>query len=239
MSPILTALIGLQRLDTAADAIRRRLSEMPAAERDADAHIAAATAGVEAAKAELARNQHERRELEKQVAQVDTRLARFDDHKAAVKTNQEFTALLHEITVAKGEKDAIEEKILLLLEAADGISVAIKSAERVLADATREGDAMRKALAVERTTLAADLDALSADRARDSASLDRAILAKYDQLLKQRRMIAVAPIDGELCTACHVRLRPAVAQQIRRNENIVQCDSCQRILYAPPPKDAA
>ena len=60
------------------------------------------------------------------------------------------------------------------------------------------------------------------------------MLARYEQLLKQRRMIAVAPIDGELCTACHVRLRPAVAQQIRRNDDIVQCDSCQRILYFVP-----
>jgi predicted nucleic acid-binding Zn-ribbon protein len=43
-------------------------------------------------------------------------------------------------------------------------------------------------------------------------------------------------MKNETCTACHVRLRPAVAQQIRRNAEIVQCDSCQRILYfvAPP-----
>ena len=232
MLPTLAALIALQRLDTAADTIRRRLAELPASEREIEAGIVAAGADVEAAKTELTANAHARRELEKQVALVDTRLARFEDHKAAVKTNQEFTALLHEIATAKSEKDAVEEQILILLEAADGISATIKAAEGVLASAKREGDAARAALIAERATIGAELERLTDERLRDMGGLPAAVLGKYDQLLKQRRMIAVAPINGEMCTACHVRLRPAVAQHVRRNEDLVQCDSCQRILYA-------
>ena len=52
-----------------------------------------------------------RRALEKDVAVVDARLSKFEDHKAAVKTNQEYTALLHEIATAKSEKDAVEEHL--------------------------------------------------------------------------------------------------------------------------------
>jgi hypothetical protein len=33
-----------------------------------------------------------------------------------------------------------------------------------------------------------------------------------------------------------MRLRPMVYDQVRRNEDIVQCDYCQRILYYVPPK---
>jgi len=33
------------------------------------------------------------------------------------------------------------------------------------------------------------------------------------------------------CTSCHVRLRPQVFNDIRTNDNLIQCDSCQRILY--------
>jgi predicted nucleic acid-binding Zn-ribbon protein len=237
MSPALSTLVALQQLDTAAEAARRRLAEMPATERELQDRVATSGAAVDAAKARLADNQHARRELEKQVAQVDTRLARFDDHKAAVKTNQEFTALLHEIATAKSEKDAIEEQILLLLEAADGIAAEIKAAEASLAEARRGGDAARKELAVERRKLDEDLARLAHDRAREATAIDPALLAKYDQILKQRRMVAVAPINGELCTVCHVRLRPAVAQNVRRNEDIIQCDSCQRILYYVPKED--
>ena len=36
--------------------------------------------------------------------------------------------------------------------------------------------------------------------------------------------------DG-LCTQCHVRLRPQVYNELRRNESVMQCESCSRILY--------
>ena len=234
MSPTLQALVALQRLDTAADTARRRLADLPAAERDIDSRLTTASAAVDAAKARLAENQQARRELEKQVAVVDTRLAQFEAHKAAVKTNQEFTALLHEIATAKGQKDTIEEQILILLEAADGVTADVKAAERALADAKRDGDTARVALGEERRTLDHELSRLADERKRETAAVQATVLAKYDQILKQRRMLAVAAINGEMCTACYVRLRPAVAQQIRRNEDIIQCDSCQRILYFVP-----
>jgi predicted nucleic acid-binding Zn-ribbon protein len=234
----LASLIALQQLDTAAEAARRRLGEIPSAEQSLDARVTVAAQHLDATKARLAANQHARRELEKQVAQVDSRLSRFEDHKAAVKTNQEFTALLHEIATAKGEKDTVEEQILVLLEEADGIAADIKDAERGLADARRDAESGRAGLSTERQTLDAELARLNSERGREMAAVEKPVLVRYEQLLKQRRMVAVAPIEGERCTACHVRLRPAVAQQVRRNDGIVACDSCQRILFFVPKEPA-
>jgi len=234
MSPLLSTLIAIQQLDTVAEQARRRLSEMPAAELAADTAIAAADAAVAEAKTRLAANQQARRELEKQVAEVDVRLGRFEDHKAAVKTNQEFTALLSEIATAKGSKDALEEQILVLLEDADGIGLDIKAAEQALVTARTEREALRKALDAERVSLDTELRRLAGERADEASKLPAPVLLKYEQILKQRRMVAVVSIDGDVCAACYVRLRPAVAQQVRRNDDIVQCDSCQRILYATP-----
>ena len=38
-----------------------------------------------------------------------------------------------------------------------------------------------------------------------------------------------------MCSVCQVRLRPKVFSTVLRNEAIVQCDSCRRILYYAPP----
>jgi len=46
--------------------------------------------------------------------------------------------------------------------------------------------------------------------------------------------ISMATRDG-LCSTCHVRLRPFVFQQVRQNDSIIQCESCQRVLYWVPP----
>jgi predicted nucleic acid-binding Zn-ribbon protein len=162
---------------------------------------------------------------------VDTRLARFDDHKAAVKTNQEFTALLHEIATAKQEKDGIEEQILVLMETADALSAELKADERALAERKKEAETQRGVLGRERSALEAELARLAHERTGEARGLDTGLIAKYEQLLKQRRGLAVAAMIGETCSACHVRLRPHITQMIRRNDEILACESCQRLLY--------
>jgi predicted nucleic acid-binding Zn-ribbon protein len=239
VNPTLAALVALQRVDTAAENARRRLAEIPSSEREIDSRVEAAGQTAAEAKARLAENQQARRAVEKDVAAVDARLAKFEDHRAAVKTNQEYTALLHEITTAKGDKDALENRVLELLEAADVISAEVREAEAGLQAARQDATSAHQALAAERRDLDAALARLDDERRRESAGFAPPLLAKYDQLLKQRRTVAVAEMSGETCTACHVRLRPSFAQQVRRNDAIVQCDSCQRILYFVPPAPAA
>ena len=233
MLPDLAALVALQQLDTAAETARRRLAELPGAEAAILGQVASAQAVVDEAKGRVAANAHDRRELEKQVAAVDARLSKFDSHKAAVKTNHEYTALLHEIATAKAEKDALEEQILVLMDAGDGIAAEVKAAETALAGVKQQGDVTRAALAAERTMLDGEIARLSGEKVAAAAAVEPATLGRYEQLLKQRRLIAVAAIVGEMCTACHVRLRPAVTQRVRRNVEIITCDNCQRILYFP------
>jgi predicted nucleic acid-binding Zn-ribbon protein len=239
MLPALESLIALQSLDTAADHARRRMAELPAAEQAIALRQEEAASLMDTVKGRIQENQTARRALDKDVAAVDVRLARFDDHKAAVKTNQEYTALLHEIATAKSEKEAIEDRILLLMEAADALAVELKAAEAAAATAKLEGDTERKALLGERASLEQELTRLSGQRARLAAETSPAVFAKYDQILKSRRGLAVVQMVGETCTACHVRLRPQVAQVVRRNEDVVQCESCQRILYYLPAAEQA
>jgi predicted nucleic acid-binding Zn-ribbon protein len=49
----------------------------------------------------------------------------------------------------------------------------------------------------------------------------------------------VAEARDGICTICHVRLRPQVFNNVRLNADIIQCDSCQRILYFVPAAPAA
>jgi predicted nucleic acid-binding Zn-ribbon protein len=235
VSPLLTALTALQALDSAADAARKRVAELPAAEQAIRARTAAARAAGDAVKARIQENAQARRALEKDIAAVDTRLARFDDHKAAVKTNHEYTALLHEIATAKAEKDAIEERLLILMDEGDALAGELKTADAAVKDEQAKGEAALAALGREKQSLEAELTRLAAQRTAAAAGADARSLALYEQLLKGRRGVAVARVEGELCGVCHMRQRPHVLQQVRRNDSIVQCESCQRIMYFMPP----
>jgi predicted nucleic acid-binding Zn-ribbon protein len=99
----------------------------------------------------------------------------------------------------------------------------------------KRADAARAQLDTERKQIEAHLTRLTGERSAAAATVEPRTLALYEQLLKGRKGVAVARMTGELCEACHVRLRPHVTQQIRRNDSIVQCESCQRILYYVAP----
>ena len=239
MLEALTSLVALQALDSAADAARKKINEVPAAERALDAAVAAAQAKVDEARAKLNDNGAARRALEKDVAAVDARMAKFEDHKAAVKTNQEFHALNHEIEVAQTTKSALEDQIIALMDEADGLNAALKGAEAALADQKKTADKARAELHADRTKQEAEIARLTVERGTAAATIPAALLTKYDQIAKNRKGIAVAAMMAGHCQACNVRLRPHVEQQVRRNDSIVTCDSCQRILYYVPPESEA
>ena len=57
------------------------------------------------------------------------------------------------------------------------------------------------------------------------------VLAVFELVSSRRHGIGVAEARQGICSICHVRLRPQVFNTVLRNDQIVQCDSCQRILY--------
>ena len=67
----------------------------------------------------------------------------------------------------------------------------------------------------------------------------REAVALFEHVSRARKGHAMAEARDGHCTACHVRLRPQVFNDVRRGDKLVQCESCTRILYVVPPKPAA
>jgi hypothetical protein len=235
----LTRLIELQRLDTAAHDAERRIAEEPERQKALDARLEAARERVAAAKAQPAENQNARRTIEKDVAMHQGRLSKFREQAMAVKTNQEYHAIQHEITFAQTAVKELEDKILERMMEADELTAAVKRAEADLAAEQKKVEAEKRALASDHTALHASLERVRGERQAIVSALDPKVLAVFDLVSKRRNGVAVAEARDGICTICHVRLRPQVFNTIRRNEAIIQCDSCQRILYFVPAAPAA
>ena len=93
------------------------------------------------------------------------------------------------------------------------------------------GHARRKAMSAEHAQLQASLEKTAVERAGLVAAMDRQKLAIFELVSSRRHGVALAEARDGICTICHVRLRPQVFNNVRRNEEIVQCDSCNRILF--------
>jgi predicted nucleic acid-binding Zn-ribbon protein len=231
MNADLERLIALQRLDSAADAARRRLADEPEREKALETRLESARQRVTHAKEQLTTNQTARREIDKEVAVHQGRLSKYREQAMAVKTNIEYHAIQKEIGHAQTEIKTHEDKMLEHMLEADDLTAAVKKAEADLAAEQKAVDADRKAMSAEHAELQASLEKIAAERSALVAAVDKQTLARFDLVSSRRNGIALAEARDGICTICHVRLRPQVFNNVRRNEEIVQCDSCNRILY--------
>ena len=231
MNADLERLIALQRLDSAAEAARRRLAEEPERERALETRLESARQRVAHAKEHLTANQTARREIDKEVAVHQGRLSKYREQAMAVKTNVEYHAIQKEIGHAQAEIKTHEDKMLERMLEADDLTAAVKKAEAELAAELKAVEADRKAISAEHTELHASVQTIAAERAGIVGAMDRQTLAIFELVSSRRNGVALAEARDGICTICHVRLRPQVFNNVRRNEEIIQCDSCNRILY--------
>ena len=234
MNADLERIIALQKLVSAAHDAERRLAEEPERENALEIRLATVRQRLAAAKERLAENQQTRRVVEKEVAVHQGRLSKFREQAMAVKTNQEYHAVQKEIGFAQGEVKTLEDRILEAMVEADDLTALVKTTEAELASEQKAVEADRRAMATELTGLKSSLERLAAERAEVVLALNPHTLAIFELVSTRRNGVGVAQARDGICTVCHVRLRPQVFNTILRNDQIIQCDSCQRILYFVP-----
>jgi predicted nucleic acid-binding Zn-ribbon protein len=234
VNPDLQHLVQLQQLDTEIDAMRRRIVEIPALQDAMAVRLADQRAVVDGIKQRLADNQTARRDIEKDVAAVQTRLSRYKDQLMEVKTNKEYQAMQQEITSAQEGIRAHEDRILERMEEAEVLSAELKTAEAELKRQEAAISSERTVLEAEAAALQTQADEKQGGRAAIAAHVSAASLRLFDHVARQRKGQALAEARDGICTVCHVRLRPQVFNEVRRNESLIQCESCLRILYYVP-----
>jgi predicted nucleic acid-binding Zn-ribbon protein len=226
----LERLIRLQHLETFVESARRTIAELPERVASLDARLSSARAAVDSARQRLAENQSARRAAEKELAAQQARLSKFKDQLMEVKTNKEYQAMQKEIEVAQKQVRQLEDRILEKMIEADEIAAAVAGAEQGLVVEQGEIDAERRRLEDEARTLQAELERVAVRRQALVSEISAPVMATFELLMGRRGTAVVEARDGH-CTACHVRLRPQAYNDLRRNDSLMQCDSCQRILY--------
>jgi hypothetical protein len=236
MSPDLEGLLKLQELETTIEEARRTIAAHPQRLEDADARLNNAKQTLEAASRRVKESHDARRILEKDASVFQARLSKFKDQLSEVKTNREYQAMQKEIEDAQSHLSAIEEKILERMMETDVLVVEVKEAELALAAQQKSIDAETRALNQELAEKQSILEAALSERTSVVAATDPHLLALFESVARVRKGVALcsATRDG-LCSVCHVRLRPQAFQDVRRNDSIIQCESCKRILYYLPP----
>jgi predicted nucleic acid-binding Zn-ribbon protein len=234
MNPDLQRLIQLQRTETELRRLEAELAELPRAKQELEAALAAERGRLEAAREGLAACQKARRQHEGELQDLETKRSRYKGQLMDVKTNKEYTAMLHEIEGVEREIRAREDQVLAEMERAEALAAEIKTEEELFRAAERRHADEGKRLDERAHSLGDQAGKARAERDAVAASIPEESLALFQRVAKLRGT-GVAEAREEACQLCHVKLRPQMFVDLKRNEAILQCPSCSRILYFEPP----
>ncbi len=240
MHPDLEKLIVLQGLDVEAKRLRDEMAALPK-------HVAAletkakATLGQRAVVVDLiAKEEVLRRRQELDVKDLQAKIAKVRKQLDQATTTVQVTAFEHEIGFAQAEVSRLEDAELESMERSEGLE-----AQKALADEAMASD--ETILERERTraaeTIATDKAALAGVEQKRAAlrpEIGENALSMYDRIAKSKGT-AVAEALNQKCMACQMMLRPQKWNDLRdrgNDETMMTCESCGRLLYYDPARDA-
>jgi predicted nucleic acid-binding Zn-ribbon protein len=237
MHPAISHLIELQRVDHQIAALRAELETFPKRIREADAKLSGARAELAAAKGAHTQSATERKKLEFDVQQWKDRARKYRDQSGAVKTNESFKALQHEITNAEAEVAKAEDRQLEVMMAGEELDRRVKMAESRLKEAEQAVAAERKEIQAQGAEKKKQLEAVLVERERIIAPVPEDLRELYARIAKRHNGTAMAEARDGQCRGCGMRVLPHILQELRTetNEEVFRCESCGFILYTLEP----
>src|SRR5436309_2980432 len=117
-----------------------------------------------------------------------------------------------------------ELEALLALQEKDQ---AVMGADAALAAVEPEVRVLDEALATAEQALAA------ARREIQAASVDSALLTRYERIRRGKAPLALYPLHGDACGRCFTAVPTQRRALIQRGASIESCEACGVLLYAP------
>jgi uncharacterized protein len=238
---VLEELLELQHADLRLSDARKRLAAFPAKIAELDASLGSAKAAVDKAKAGQIAAVKDRKRYDLDVEQWKERVRKYRDQSAQVKTNEAYKALQHEIEGAEAEIAKAEDRLLEQMMASEQYDRDLKAAERALREAEATIAGQRKKVESEREATQKEVAELEAERNRLVPKIPENLLDNYERIARKHNGTALAEVRDEKCSACGMRIRPHVFQEMRRSnsEELFHCETCTRILYYIEPDSVA
>ncbi len=232
MNPDLRNLIALQDLELKIAGLQKEAADIPNKAQNFDHELQRIRVKYQERVAHVKELSNRRRTLEGEVDLLRAKLSRLKDQLMAVKTNKEYTAMLHEIQAAEDQIRREEDKILEAMEELEGHEADLKSAEKEMLKRSAELQESIRKTNESAPLLESELAKLQEEKKQMESQIGAELLSRYRRIAEARKGIALAEAKDELCSACHVRIRPQMYAELLRTENIHSCDSCSRILFS-------
>ena len=235
MKAELKQLIALQNADTGIRRLQAEIEAIPERRAEIEKEFDQRAFEIRALETQRDDARGERARLETEVQEQRARVERAERNLMSSKNEHEYAAAIREADAARKHISQLETQILEKMELFELAETNLKEREPEIARMHAELDERIKALEEQARNQTNELAAMRAERERLLETLPKSMSAMYKRISTRiRDGIAVAEARNGSCTACFMSLRPQVMAEVRRGDEIITCDNCNRILYYMP-----
>jgi predicted nucleic acid-binding Zn-ribbon protein len=231
MKESLFKLLNLQRIDTELDKLNRVQADYPEAIAELRKKLETAKQAVDDKKQQAIDLDKTRRHLEGELETIQADLKKHQDRLYEVKTNREYDALQIEIEVLGNRADENETIILEGIEQHDDLKTMLEEEES--AYKALKADYLGQIQDLQSRLDLVDGEASGWRKQRSVAEelVERPALSNYNRIRRVvRDGVAVVPIGKGSCGGCFRQLPPQRRMEVRRQDRIIRCENCGRIL---------
>jgi hypothetical protein len=231
MEQQLSLLVQLQEVDLRIRLLSEKKSNFPDILAGLEKRRGDNKQALETTKEALLAAQKNKRDRDKDLEAGVEKVEKLKARSSEIKTNKEYQAMLKEIETAEKENKAIEDDILVLMEKIDAAASSITDAET----RSREEDSAIAAEQKEQEAAFAkteeELKEVLEQRNKEAEGIDPQLLSQYQKLIRTKAGMAMAEAKNEACSGCYMSIPPQVFVNVKKNESIITCPNCSRILF--------
>jgi uncharacterized protein len=228
-------LLLLQQVDTESDQLRNRLERLE--ERTVETARRAELVDWERRLAEYQRRTEDLDATidvaERRGKELDALKVRLEAQLRTIIAPREAEALMHEISTVDAQRDTNETDELEALEEQSEIEELLVAHRADEQGRRQQFDEARTALTAAVTEIEAALAEIDHRRSDARAGVDPDVLATYDRL-RQQHGVAIARLEGKMCSGCHLDLSAAEVESAREvassGSGLAECPQCGRLL---------
>lgn len=235
MKAELAQLIALQKIDTNIRTLQTEIESIPDRRAEIEKEFDQRAFEIRALEQKKEAAFHEKARLEKEIFEQKQRAERAERNQMAAKKTDEYTAAIREADAAYKQISAFETTILEQMEAFDGAENELKERAPEVEKLREDMQARFAQFDEQVTRQQKELDEARAERERLMKDLPKPMASMFNRISARiRDGVAVARAHNGACTACFMALRPQIMADVRRGNEVITCDNCNRILYYEP-----
>lgn len=228
-------LLALQDLDKKINVCKQREIEIPKQKSKFDIHRKRLQSELAERENTLTKLTLEQKECEGSIELRQVQIQRYNEQLNAIKKNEEYQALLHEIEREKKQIAIHEERILAILIESDESKECLEEDKKRIKSETEGIDSECAVIDDELKVAVRHRMELDSEREPIITRVADALMTRYDRLCRNYKMgPVVVPISGEVCTGCHMHILAQVANEVMAGNKVHGCQHCGRLLYYPP-----